>query len=210
MLRSERMGRTIGSRWGMLGLAVLAAISACGTATPDREPAPAAAPVASDLEASRAPARRPVGLVAEGTGDPGWVLPPAVPPLPPGVEFRARYTYPAPDDDDLLDVQVFLTGVGAPVGLPLPPQSVISHMRVKVDRFQVAWVPAPSLLITGTVTSTPVPSPFGDLVGRLVAVSAGFTEGDVTTFHQIGGPVAGSHATILPVATGSISFKRKD
>jgi hypothetical protein len=148
--------------------------------------------------------------VAEGTGDAAWVLPPAVSTLPPGLEFRARYTYPAADDDDLLDVQVFLTGTGAPTGLPIAPGSLISHFRIQVDRFQVSRLPEPNLLITGTVRSVPVPSPFGAIVGRLVAITGGFTEGATTTFTMLGGPVAGSHSTILPAATGSITFARGD
>jgi hypothetical protein len=202
-----------GGRWirgVVLMVAMAAGLSACGAAAPDPEPAPAAAPQAVASADSRSARGRPVALVAEGTGDAAWVLPPAVPPLPPGVEFRARYTYPAADDDDLLDVQVFLTGTGAPTGLPIAPGSLISHFRMRVDRFQVSRQPEPNLLITGTVKSTPVPSPFGAIAGRLVAITAGFTEGATTTFTMLGGPVAGSHATFLPVATGSITFAGKD
>jgi hypothetical protein len=65
-------------------------------------------------------------------------------------------------------------------------------------------------MITGVVSATPTPSPFGPLVGRLVTVASGFTNGDTTTFQQIGGPVAGSHSTILPIATGTLRFARDD
>ncbi len=210
MARKQRAGRGRWIRGVVFTLAMAAGLSGCGAAAPDSEPAPSAAPLAVGSAGSRSAPGRPIALVAEGTGDAAWVLPPAVPPLPPGLEFRARYTYPAADDDDLLDLQVFLTWTGAPTGLPIAPGFLITHLRIQVDRFQVSRLPEPNLLITGTVRSVPVPSPFGATVGRLVAITGGFAEGATTTFTMLGGPVAGSHSTTLPSATGSITFARRD
>jgi hypothetical protein len=203
-------------RWAAMALALAAALGGCGAAPPEatRETsavaAPAAAPGPRRAGNSREEGKRLVALFAEGRVEPSWVLPSVVPALPPWLEFRTRYAWPAADDDEALDLQVFVTGVDAPIGLPLPPESVVSHMRARVDRVRVSRTPEPNLMITGVVTATPTPSPFGPLVGRLVTVAAGFTEGDTVTFQQIGGPVAGSHSTLLPVATGTLRFARDD
>jgi hypothetical protein len=202
--------------WAAPALALAMALGGCGAAPPAANleasavAAPAAAPALRQAGHSSDEGKRLVGLFAEGRVEPSWVLPSIVPTPPPGTEFRARYAWPAADDDEALDVQVFVTGVYAPIGLPLPPENVVSHLRARVDRVRVSRTPEPSLLITGVVRATPTASPFGPLVGRLVTVAAGFTEGDTTTFRQIGGPVAGSHSTLLPVATGSLRFARDD
>jgi hypothetical protein len=202
--------------WAAPALALAMALGGCGATPPATSleafavAAPAAAPAPRQAGDSRDDGKRLVGLFAEGRVEPSWVLPSIVPALPPWLEFRARYAWPAADDEEALDLQVFVTGVEAPIGLPLPPESVISHLRARVERVRVSRTPEPNLMITGVVTATPTPSPFGPLVGRLVTVAAGFTYGDTATFQQIGGPVAGSHSTLLPVATGSLRFARDD
>jgi hypothetical protein len=202
--------------WAAPALVLAIALGGCGTAPPAASveasalAAPAAAPTPRQAGDSPDEGRRLVGLFAEGRVEPSWVLPSIVPGLPPGLEFRARYAWPAADGDEVLDLQIFVTGVDAPIGLPLPPENVISHLRARVDRVRVSRTPEPNLMITGVVSATPTPSPFGPLVGRLVTVAAGFTAGDTTSFQQIGGPVAGSHSTLLPVATGSLRFARDD
>jgi len=113
-------------------------------------------------------------------------------------------------DEKRFDVAVFLTGVGAPTMLPIPAQNIISRLRAKVDRFQVSREPDWNLMITGRVKSTPVPSPFGPQIGRLLSVTAGFTEGTNATFSLLAGTVSGSHSTTLPLATGVIAFGDDD
>ena len=49
--------------------------------------------------------------------------------------------------------------------LPLVPPSIVSHLRARVQGAQVSVVPEPNLLLAGVVTSTPVPSPFGEQIG---------------------------------------------
>jgi hypothetical protein len=55
--------------------------------------------------------------------------------------------------------------------------------------------------LAGTIVS-PVVSPFPDLVGRAIAVSAGFTQGSPVAFHRLTVTVAGSHTVIAASATG--------
>ena len=189
------------------GLAVVMAGCGGGAAAPTL--AAASSGAASTEASSRSNGERPVAFRAEGSGNPAWVLPPAVPPLPPGVEFRVRYLYPV-DDGNELELTVFLTGVGAPTMLPIPAQNIISQLRAKVDRFQISREPEANLMITGKVKSTPVPSPFGPQIGRLLSVTAGFAEGTPATFSLLAGTVSGSHSTTLPQATGVIAFGSDD
>ena len=191
----------------LTGLALV--MFGCGGGVAAPTPAVASSGAASTEASSQPNGGRPVAFRAEGSGNPAWVLPPAVPPLPDGVEFRVRYLYPV-DDRNELELTVFLTGVGAPTMLPIPVQNIISQLRAKVDRFQVSREPDWNLMITGRVKSTPVPSPFGPQIGRLLSVTAGFTEGTNATFSLLAGTVSGSHSTTLPLATGVIAFGDDD
>lgn len=156
------------------------------------------------LQTARVPSTRYAGRVrftAEGRADGRFVLPPAVPEPPPGLEWRARLAFPV-GGKDVLDAQVLLAPVGAPSGVP--PVFVVSQFRMRVDRFERSAVPEPNFSFSGKVIETPVPSPFGPIVGRLTSVTGGYTGGPDATFTLLGGPVAGSHATFLPVATGAL------
>lgn len=216
MRRHDGRGWTVRVGWAVPALALAMALGGCGATPPEASleasavAAPAAAPAPQRAGDSPDGGKRLVGLFAEGRVEPSWVLPSIVPAPQLGLEFRARYAWPAAEDDEALDLQVFVTGVDAPIGLPVPPDRVVSHLRARVDRVRVSRTPEPNLVITGVVIATPTSSPFGPLVGRLVTVAAGFTNGTTTTFQQIGGPVAGSHSTLLPVATGSLRFARDD
>lgn len=185
-----------------------------GSAPPSGSDAERVARAESTASERRAPRReRIASFQAEGTIDPGWVLPPgAVPPPPEGLEFRARCVYP--DAEGLLDLSIFVTAVGAPTMLPLPPDdsiAVVSHLRARVDRAWVSRAPEPNLLITGAVLSTPKPSPFGPQIGRLVAVTSAFDgKGPEVTFSQLAFTVSGSHATTLPVASGAVGTTPQD
>lgn len=196
----------------LAGATACVATGACGASAPDATAdAQRVARAVSTATDRRVPHRDRIEfLQAEGTIDPGWILPPtALPPLPAGLEFRARCIYP--DADGLLAVSVFVTGVGAPTMLPLPPASVVSQLQARVDRAWRSRQPEPNLLITGTVLSTPVPSPFGEQIGRLIAVTAGFTgTGSAASFSQLAMTVSGSHATTLPAATGAVGSERDD
>jgi hypothetical protein len=125
---------------------------------------------------------------------------------------------------DLMEVHVYLSPPSAEMPLPnaplpKPPQEggfTISQFFIRIDDIGFAKTPrlypwgnnAPrafdyEFLLYGTVVKHPIianPSPvgpFGDLVGRPVAVGAGFDQvGDSTTFVMLGGVGAGDHVTM--------------
>jgi hypothetical protein len=62
-----------------------------------------------------------------------------------------------------------------------------------------------TLELAGTVVA-PVVSPFSDLVGRAIAISAGFVQGPQATFSQLTVTVAGSHTVIAKLASGTLGL----
>jgi hypothetical protein len=62
-----------------------------------------------------------------------------------------------------------------------------------------------TLELAGTVVA-PVISPFTDLVGRAIAISAGFAPGSLATFSQLTVTVAGSHTVIANAASGTLGL----
>jgi hypothetical protein len=60
-----------------------------------------------------------------------------------------------------------------------------------------------TLELAGTVIA-PVVSPFTDLVGRAIAISAGFTPGAPAEFDSVTVTVAGSHTVIAASAAGTL------
>jgi len=189
------------ARW--LALVMVAGLAGCGAGAPGPGEL-ATGRQEQDLQATRPPVLRfakRVQWFAEGSVDPAYVLPAAVPPPPPGTEWRARHTFPV-GGQDVLEVLVFLAPLGAPTGGP--SLFTVSQLRLQVDRFERSTTPAPNLAFSGRITETPVPSPFGPVIGRLASISAGYTPGPDPTFTLVGGAVAGSHATFLPLATGSL------
>jgi hypothetical protein len=200
------MSRTIhGRAMAVLAAAVLVpGLIGCGSAAGSDASEKTPQELAVQKTASSRYAQQ-VAMFAEGVVDGQFVLPPgSVPPPPPGIEFRARYTFPV-DGKDVLEGLVFGTAIGTPIGGP--PLFKVSQFLVKVERFERSNTPAPNLAFFGRVIETPVPSPFGDIVGRLTAVTGGFTEGSDASFTLLGGPVSGSHVTVLPSASGSLTFR---
>jgi hypothetical protein len=62
-----------------------------------------------------------------------------------------------------------------------------------------------TLELAGTVVA-PVVSPFTDLVGRAIAISAGFAPGTQAAFSQLTVTVAGSHTVIANSASGTLGL----
>jgi hypothetical protein len=142
---------------------------------------------------------------------------PTFPPLPPGLEFRARYTFPY-QGRDLLETLVFVAPVGSPVGVFDPvqaPEAVISRFITRIDSVEIAGGPAyeergmsGGLVMLGEIVGMLSPSPFGDLTGLLSVVGTGFVDGDSASFALIGGTGAGDHATFSPTAAGYLHIQR--
>jgi hypothetical protein len=129
-------------------------------------------------------------------------------------QIRQRMTFSVDEDeDDVLSVQVFILPSDAPFPLPAPPPvppedddpASISLFQVEVARILLCDKPAPNLALLGTVTAAPVPSPFGNIVGLVAALGAGYDQpGDEVNFTMLGGFVAGSHSTWSLTGVGSL------
>jgi hypothetical protein len=152
---------------------------------------------------------------AEGVIPLTGVIAPVPAPIPPDVleavlaghlEFRQQVVYPV--RRGALEVRVFISTPGAPpVGDLAPaPESIVSVFRIRPRRISVANDPEPAFVVLGTVAANPIVSPFGDLTGRLAAISAGFISYGDTALTMLGGFVAGSHSTWSPVATGVVRW----
>jgi len=147
-------------------------------------------------------------MTAEGAVDFRFVIPVInAPPPPPGLEYRARYTFPY-GGEDVMDVLIFAAPQGSPNGGP--PVFVVSNFRMRTERFEISHAPSNNLMFSGRVIATPVPSPFGEIIGRLASITGGYTAGPNATFTLLGGPVSGSHTTELPTATGSLIIRDED
>jgi hypothetical protein len=133
---------------------------------------------------------------------------PQVPPLPPGTIIRVRIEFPI-DGKDLLGWQTFVAAEN------VPDQSVfmITLFHLRVDKIGLSEAPASNFGLFGQVIDNPVVdnpdhSPFGDLTGRVGIVYGEFdVPGSSTTFTLLGGAAAGSHATALRTATGSLRIQ---
>jgi hypothetical protein len=167
-----------------------------------------------------------IEMLAEGIGN--AIVASAPPPLPPGLEVRARHTCPSAFDGgklrrNLMEVHIYLSPPSPDLPLANPPQPksvpdgpTISLFYLRIDETRFAktprlypWGNNPPLefkyefLLSGIVVAHPVvanPSPvgpFGNLVGRPLALAGGFDKtGDQTTFVMLGGMGAGDHVTM--------------
>jgi hypothetical protein len=162
-----------------------------------------------------APARR-FEVQAEGVVPLTFVLSPSPPPIPVEIvtlildgtlEIRQRLTYPT--RKQLASILVFVTAPTAPLGLRPAAEAIVSIIHLDVDDVVLSGRRAvsPGFLLSGRVVATPVPSPFGDIVGCAMAVSGGYLGSGDTTFTMLGGTVAASHTTWSPVAFGRIGGK---
>jgi len=214
------MKTSIQLRGGLAVASIFTTILACGGSPPQsgntgtaQGATTSSSSSASSMRSGGRLARR-VQLTAEGVVDFRFVIPaPDAPPInapppPPGLEYRARYTFPY-GGEDVMDILIFAAPQGAPNGGP--PVFVISNFRVQTSRFETSHSPSNNLMFSGRVIATPVPSPFGPIVGRLTSVVGGYTgSSNATTFTLLGGPVSGSHTTQLPTATGSLIIHGED
>jgi hypothetical protein len=162
-------------------------------------------------------------MLAEGVIDPRFVLPPVDLPLPPGLEFRARYMFPIARTRNVLGLQVFVAPDNLPLPLPEAPlltePATISYFEVRIDDIQFGTSPVAGVshrlaafVLSGRTISNPVLSPFGDLTDAPTAWWSSFEITDQDTgaadFTFLGGAVAGSHATVAPAGKGFIRFGR--
>jgi hypothetical protein len=96
----------------------------------------------------------------------------------------------------------------------LPNNAVVpvSLLYTEVEDVHLAESPTGpnqrSIALYGKVIANPVPSPFGHIIGRGTMFGGSFDKpGPNTRFEFFGGLVAGSHATLVPVAHGSLEIK---
>ncbi len=149
-------------------------------------------------------------LFAEGTvTDFSLVWPtPQVPPLPQGTILRIRLEFPI-GGQDVLEWHTFVASEAAPE----QPLLVVTLFHMRVDKIALSNTPAPNFGLFGQITDNPVVdnpdhSPFGDLTGRVLMVYAQFdAPGDSTTFTLLGGAAAGSHASAVRTASGSLQIE---
>jgi hypothetical protein len=157
-------------------------------------------------------------MMAEGaTSDPYVLTVPDVPlpPLPPDLEYRVRYTFPY-QGRDLLDTLVFVAPKSLPIGVPVGALPfVVSRFITRVDHIRISDGAAyqirgltGGLVLIGEVVEVLNPSPFGPLEGLQSAIGTGFIEGATATFKLLGGTNAGDHATFVPSATGYLHIGR--
>jgi hypothetical protein len=95
--------------------------------------------------------------------------------------------------------------VSAATHTPLLP---ISQFVISMEDIDISDTPVNTLGFFGKCVANPVPSPFGPIVGRVFSMGCQFTEGNPATFEFFGGYGAGSHATFVPRATGSLYIQR--
>ena len=149
-------------------------------------------------------------LFAEGTvTDFSLVWPaPQIAPLPLGTLVRVRVEFPI-HGNDILEFHTFVAAENA----PHQPLLIVTLFRMRVDKIVLSETPAPNfglfgLIIDNPVVDNPNHSPFGDLTGRVGISYAQFdAPGDNTTFTLLGGAAAGSHASALRTATGSLHIQ---
>ncbi len=184
----------------------------------------AAASTALPIVGRAAPVRPKLHLLAEGVVGLGAVVPqPDLSSLPSDIlqqilsgvlQIRQRVTFPIGEqEDDVLSIQVFIVPFDAPIPLPAAPPVppgpddpvTISQFQLEIARILLSDKPTPNLALLGTVIAEPVASPFGDLMGRVAAVGAGYDHaGENVDFVMLGGFVGGSHSTWSFTATGSL------
>jgi hypothetical protein len=128
--------------------------------------------------------------------------------LPPETLVRIRLEFPI-QGHDILEWQTFVAAENAPE----EPRLVVTLFHVRVDKIGLSETPAPNFgpfgqVIDNPVVDNPNHSPFGDLTGRVGMVFAQFdAPGNNTTFTLLGGASAGSHASALTTATGSLHIQ---
>jgi hypothetical protein len=126
-------------------------------------------------------------------------------PLPPDAVVRVRAKFPM-NGRDILEWHTFLD-------LASGQSLIVTLLHMRVDQINLSETPAPNFglfgqIIENPVVDNPLHSPFGDLTGRVGMVSSEFDEpGDNTTFRLFGAAAAGSHATALRTAQGSLQIE---
>jgi hypothetical protein len=110
---------------------------------------------------------------------------------------------------DILEWHAFVASENAPD----QPLLVVTLYHMRIDKIGLSETPAPNFGLFGQIIDNPVVdnpnhSSFGDLTGRVAIVYAQFdAPGDNTTFSLLGGAAAGSHASAVTTATGSLHIE---
>lgn len=171
-----------------------------------------AASLACAPSALAGPARyaRRFQLSATGTLDDFSLVCPApqVPPPLDGTIVRLRVEFPI-QGRDILESRIFL----APAASPDESLFIVTRLHMRVDQIRLSDMPEPHFGLFGQIIDNPPVenpnhSPFGDLTGRVTMTYGAFDEpGDQTTFSLLGGAAAGSHASAVRIATGSLHIR---
>lgn len=164
----------------------------------------AAALSASALHAAPARYATRVALVSDGLAAFDFLLwnpflnpQPDFSGLPLSAQIRVKNTFPY-QGRDVLETLVYAV---MPDGTTFP----ISLIYTQVDDIKVA---GGAIAFAGSVISNPVPSPFGEIVGKPMVIGGAFDQtGRSTRFEFFGGMTAGSHVTIVPEARGSLEIR---
>jgi hypothetical protein len=133
-----------------------------------------------------------------------WPAPP-LPPLGPGVIVRVHVDFPG-RRRKILEFHSFV----ALETVPDDPLMTVTLFHMRVDDVALSSTPVPNFGLFGQVIYNPVVngnnhSPWGDLTGRISITCGKFdAPGDHTNFTLLGGATAGSHASALWSATGSL------
>lgn len=178
-----------------------------------------AASLVAAAPARAAPSRYASGLrfLVEGEVRADWVLSLLPFPVVPGLVANARYQFPAPEPahagKDVMSVLVYF--MKGPSVIPLSAFHVaIDDVVLATAAFAGADNPAENVLVSGHVVDYDDTSlaPFGNLVGRALALSFGFEWEDdrhsAAIFKLVAGSAAGSHATVVPQAEGYLEIGR--
>ncbi|MCC7375539.1 MAG: hypothetical protein IT581_12860 [Verrucomicrobiales bacterium] len=149
-------------------------------------------------------------LTAEGTVDDFTLVWPAptLPQLPDGTIIRVRIQFPV-NGRDIVEWSTFL----APANAPSQSLAVLTLFHLGVEKIILSDEPTPNFCLAGRVLDNPIidnpnHSPFGDLTGHAGMIYGGFDKpGNQTTFTLLGGAAAGSHASALRTAYGSLRYR---
>lgn len=125
--------------------------------------------------------------------------------LQPGDLVRVRNTFPS-QGRDVLETLVYLLRPNVPVEIPIS----LFYLQVEEIKLSAAQGPSDSntIAFSGRISSNPVQFPFGMIVGKPCVIGGAFDQaGPSTQFKFFGGLTVGSHATLVPEATGHLTIK---
>jgi hypothetical protein len=103
---------------------------------------------------------------------------------------------------------VFLVAPGSPT--PTPPNtssaSAIQNTTIKVSQILTSCSPTPSLLLVGTIITSPASGLYGSLLGAPAVVSIGYTTDNPPAINNVVVMAAGLILEYSTAATGTLTF----